>query len=61
MLIPKIVDYDILIYSEKRDIIIAVNNAIRRGWQPLGSVIKYNDNDYHQTMVKYEQPKLNQL
>lgn len=61
MLIPKIVDYDILHYSGRRDIIVAVSNAIKRGWQPLGPVIKYTNSDYYQTMVKYEQPKLNQL
>lgn len=62
MLTPTIIDYDILIYPGRRDIVIAVSNAIKRGWQPLGPVVKDNNNsDYYQTMVKYEQPKLNKL
>ena len=61
MLIPKIVNYDILICSGRRDIILAVSNAIKRGWQPLGPVIKYSNDDYHQTMVKYEQPQINSI
>lgn len=61
MLVPTIIAYDIIIYSGKGELARAVNNAIERGWQPLGPVIKYNGSDYYQTMVKYEQPKSNSI
>ena len=61
MLTPTIIAYDIIQYSGKGNTIMAVNSAIKQGWQPLGPVVKYSNSDYFQTMVKYEQPKLNKL
>lgn len=61
MLVPTIIAYDIVSYSEKGDTIRAVNNAIKQGWQPLGPVVKYRNSGYYQTMVKYKQPKSNSI
>lgn len=61
---PTIIAYDIIIYnssSGKGGIVVAVNNAIKHGWQPLGPVVKYSGSDYYQTVVRYEQPKSNQI
>ena len=61
MLVPTIIEYTLIIHSGKGEVIRAVNNAIKQGWQPLGPVVKYSGSDYYQTMVKYEQPKSNSL
>ena len=61
MLIPTIIAYDIIQYSRRGSTIMAVNSAIKQGWQPLGPVVRHSDGDYFQTMVKYEHPKPNQV
>ena len=58
---PTIIDYNILTFSSKSSIITAVHNQISEGWQPLGSVVKYQGSDYYQTMVKYAPPKPNSI
>lgn len=58
---PTVIAYDVVSYSSKGTFVSAINRLISEGWQPLGPVVKYQNSDYYQTIVKYEQPKPNQI
>ena len=61
MLVPIIIAYDVVSYSNQRDFVNSINERISHGWQPLGPVVKYSSSDYYQTLVKYEQPQTNSI
>lgn len=52
----KIVAYTIVGHAKMESIITAVNEKIKEGWQPYGSLIDFDHTTYYyQPMVKYEE------
>ena len=70
MLPHKITNYTILKCDKECDLERIVLHYMQDGWQPLGGVAVClsassstykSDKEYYQAMVKYEQPKQNQV
>lgn len=51
-------EYDILYAGSQYQLILLVNDAIKKGWKPLGGVVALSydgDFEYNQTMIKENQ------
>jgi len=53
----KIIEYHIFYYENIYDLSNEVNNAIKKGLQPLGGICVYKSDRVYQAMVKYEEHK----